>query len=129
MPISFSTPVDGALESVVDRVERALADEGFGVLSRIDVQATLKAKIDLDIGPYLILGACNPPLAKRGIAAEPSIGVLLPCNVVVRGRGDGLLVEFMDPESVLELIDSEEIAELAREVRVRLLKVKDAIAA
>lgn len=129
MPISFSTPVDGALESVVDRVERALADEGFGVLSRIDVQATLKAKIDLDIGPYLILGACNPPLAKRGIAAEPSIGVLLPCNVVVRGRGDGLLVEFMDPESVLELIDSEEIAELAREVRFRLLKVKDAIAA
>ena len=128
MAISFSTPVTGSLESVIDRVEQALGTEGFGVLSRIDVQATLKAKLDMDIDPYLILGACNPSLASEAIEAAPSIGVLLPCNVVVRGDDDGRVVEFMDPESVLGLIDSEDIARLAIDVRTRLRRVMEAVA-
>ena len=129
MAISFSTTATGSFESVVESVESALSNEGFGVLSRIDVQATLKAKLDLDIDPYLILGACNPPLASKAIAAEPSIGVLLPCNVVVRGSVDATIVEFMDPVSVLGLIGSDEIAAVATDVRARLQRVKEAVAA
>lgn len=127
MAISFGTQVSGSFDSVVDRVESALAGEGFGVLSRIDVQATLKAKLDLDIAPYLILGACNPPLASKAIAAEPTIGVLLPCNVVVRAADDAVVVEFMDPASVLGLIGSDDIAAIAADVRSRLQRVKDAV--
>ena len=109
-------------------IRAALAAEGFGILSEIDVQATLKAKLDLDRDPYLILGACNPPLAAKATAAEPSIGVLLPCNVVVRADGEGFLVEFMDPESVLGLIESDEIAGIAADVRARLQRVMAALA-
>jgi uncharacterized protein (DUF302 family) len=128
MAISFATRVAGSFDSAVEAVEKALGEEGFGILSRIDVQATLKAKLDLDIAPYLILGACNPPLASNAIAAVPSIGVLLPCNVVVRGGDDGPIVEFMDPEAVLSLIESDEIADIATDVRARLQRVKDAVA-
>lgn len=99
----------------------ALADEGFGILSEIDVAATLRKKLGLDVPPYAILGACNPQFASRALAAEPQIGALLPCNVVVRVDDAGRThVECMDPLAVLGLVGRPEIEPLAREVRARL---------
>ena len=102
--------------------------EGFGILSDIDVAATLKKKLDRDMPPYRILGACNPPLALRAIEAEPSIGLLLPCNVVVRQDAEGQVrVEFMDTDAVLRLVDKPAITALASEVRQRLERVMQAL--
>jgi uncharacterized protein (DUF302 family) len=102
--------------------------EGFGILSDIDVAATLKKKIGADMPPYRILGACNPPLAQRAIEAEPSIGLLLPCNVVVRQEQTGTVhVEVMNTEAVLQLVDKPAVAALAKEVRERLDRVLAAL--
>jgi uncharacterized protein (DUF302 family) len=125
---SFDTRVEGDMEQVETRVVEALKKEGFGVLTEIDVQATLKAKLGVDRRPYKILGACNPPLANQAIDAEPDIGLLLPCNVVVREDEDGgVTVAFMDPVAVMQLVEGEQIAQLAREVRGRLERVRDAL--
>jgi uncharacterized protein (DUF302 family) len=125
----FSVTVHGDFQEVVERAKSALADHGFGVLTEIDVAATLKAKLDVDRAPYLILGACNPPYAHQALEADPAIGVLLPCNVVVRQlEGDGVMVDFMDPEAVLDLVKQPSIDRVAGEVRTRLEMVRDAIA-
>ncbi|KRT58747.1 DUF302 domain-containing protein, partial [endosymbiont of Ridgeia piscesae] len=113
---SFSTRLTGNLDEIEQKLIGALKDEGFGILTEIDVQATLKKKLGLEKRPYKILGACNPPLANQAIDAEPDIGLLLPCNVVIRGEEDGTItVAFMDPEAVLNLVDRDDIAELAKE--------------
>lgn len=124
----FGKNVAHSFDAAIERVTLALQKEGFGVLTDIDVAATMKKKLSLDMPPYRILGACNPALAHRAIEIEPSIGLLLPCNVVVRQDGTGSVrVEFMDPQAVLELVDSPAIAQVAQEVRERLERVQAAL--
>lgn len=128
-PYHFSVTVSGEFDEVVDRTKKALAAEGFGVLTEIDVAATMKDKLGVDREPYRILGACNPPMAHQAIEADPAIGVLLPCNVVVRTEGEGrVLVDFMDPEAVLELVGKPGIDKVAGEVRTRLEMARDTLA-
>ena len=120
----FSISMQGSMDDVVDKVTEALKTEGFGVLTEIDVQATLKKKIDVDRKPYKILGACNPKLANEAINAEPDIGLLLPCNVVVREEDDGsMTVAFMDPMAVMDLTDNDKVHQIAPDVKSRLERV------
>lgn len=128
MQYGFGKTVGMDFNSAIDKVTVELQKEGFGVLTDIDVQATLKKKLGEEMPPYRILGACNPPLAHRAITNEPSIGLLLPCNVVVRQEEDGAVhVEFMDPAAVLNLVDNPAVAELASEVKSRLERVLAAL--
>jgi uncharacterized protein (DUF302 family) len=116
-PYSFGKTVALPFDAAVQRITAELAHVGFGVLTEIDVQATMKKKLGLEMAPYLILGACNPLLASRAIAAEPQIGALLPCNVVVRQQVNGeVRVEVMNPNAVLTLVDRPEVAKIANEV-------------
>ncbi len=124
----FTVKVSGAFDDAVQRVTEALQQEGFGVLTEIDVKATLKKKLDLDRPAYKILGACNPQLANQALEAEPDIGLLLPCNVVVREDEDGsVVVGFMDPAAVLGLVQRPELHQLGDEVRGRLERVRDTL--
>jgi uncharacterized protein (DUF302 family) len=124
----FGKEVSGSFDAVLERVVGALKEEGFGVLTEIDVSATLEKKLNAKMPPYRILGACNPPLAHKALTAEPSIGLLLPCNVVVRQDDAGKVhVEFMDPDAVLQLVNRDDIAELADTVKQKLQKVMAAL--
>ena len=125
----FGTTVGLPFEQAVARTKEELAREGFGVLSEIDVAATLKQKLDVDFPPYVILGACNPPLAYRALTAEREIGLLLPCNVVVHADGDGSrsTISIMDPEAALSLTGNDAIAPVAVEVSERLRRVIGAL--
>ena len=124
----FTTKFNGSYDNAVTRVTEELAKEGFGVLTEIDVKAVMKKKLDLDKRPYKILGACNPVLANQALTAEPDIGLLLPCNVVVREEEDGsVTVAFMDPSAVLDLVQQEGVHELAGEVKAKLERVRDGL--
>jgi uncharacterized protein (DUF302 family) len=124
----FSTRLTGDMADIEKRIAEALKDEGFGILTEIDVKATLNKKLGVDRRPYKILGACNPQLANQALQAEPDIGLLLPCNVVVREEEDGAItVAFMDPAAVLTLVEREGVADLANEVRGRLLRIRQAL--
>jgi uncharacterized protein (DUF302 family) len=125
---AFGKTVNLSFQQATEAVTQALAKEGFGVLTEIDVAATLKKKLGIERPPYKILGACNPQFAARALEMEPQIGALLPCNVVVRQGADGkTVVEFMDPNAVLGLVGRPEVAPVAAEVRARLVRVMDAL--
>jgi uncharacterized protein (DUF302 family) len=126
----ISTTVELEYARAVERTKEELAKEGFGVLSEIDIAATLKKKLDVDFRPYVILGACNPPLAHRALTAERDLGLLLPCNVVVYAADEPgrSVVAAMDPEAALELTGNAEVREVAAEVRVRLERVLKGLA-
>jgi uncharacterized protein (DUF302 family) len=123
----FSVQVSGDFEDIIARVTEELANQGFGVLTEIDVKATLKKKLGIDKAPYVILGACNPTLANKALDTDPDIGLLLPCNVVVRQDNGGVTVAFMDPAAVLGIVQREELSELGSDVRARLERVRDAL--
>lgn len=124
----FSTTFSGSFDDAITRVTEELSKEGFGVLTEINVKAVMKKKLDIDKRPYTILGACNPVLANQAITAEPDIGLLLPCNVLVREEEDGsIVIAFMDPSAVLTLVEKEGVKELAAEVKTRLERVRDGL--
>lgn len=124
----FNITLKGSMDQIVKKVTEALKTEGFGVLTEINVKDTLKAKINVDTRPYMILGACNPQSAHRALMAEPDIGMLLPCNVVVREEeGGSINVGFMDPIAVLKLTDNPDVVAIAKEVRGKLERVRDAL--
>ena len=129
MTYALSTTVQRPFEATLEDVRGALADQGFGILTEIDLAATLKAKLDVDISPQVILGACRPPLAHAALQAEPSVGLLLPCNVVVRALDvDTTLVEAMDPDIMVSLTGNEQLTDVAAQARALLTSALDALA-
>lgn len=121
MGYAMTTTVDVPFDRAVEDVRSALGDQGFGVLTEIDLAGTLKEKIDADIAPQVILGACRPPLAHAAVQAEPSIGLLLPCNVVVRSLEDGrTAVEAMDPRVMVTVTGNEALGDVAADAHARL---------
>ena len=124
---AFRTKLDLPYEQAVEKVTAALKDEGFGVLTEIDVKATLKKKLDADFRKYVILGACNPPLAHQALNTELEIGLLLPCNVIVYEEDGGSVVSIVDPISMLGVVENPALNPVADEARSRLQRVIDAL--
>jgi uncharacterized protein (DUF302 family) len=128
MSYHFSKRLDGPFDQAVARVSEALKREGFGVLTDIDVSATLKAKLGEDFRPYRILGACNPQLAHQALQLEDKIGTMLPCNVVVQQHADGAVeVSAVDPVASMQAIQNPDLAEVAKEVQARLKRVVEGL--
>jgi uncharacterized protein (DUF302 family) len=124
MTYTITTTIDAQFDDVVDAVTTALQNEGFGILSDIDVQTTLKEKLDVDVDQYRILGACNPPLAHEGLAEEPELGALLPCNVIVYETDDGdVVVSAVDPKQLVGIAENPGLDEIAVDVHERFERV------
>ena len=129
VPYHFSVTIHKEFSEVVDRTRAALVDHGFGIVSEIDMAARITEKLGVDQDPYLILGACNPGFSRAAVVSEPSAGVLLPSQVVVRSQnGDGVVVDFLDPAVIVDLVGEDQIHDIADEVRTRLEMVRDALA-
>ena len=124
---ALQVQLDLPYDQAIDKVAAALKEEGFGILTEIDVKATLKKKLDADFRKYVILGACNPPLAHRALSTELEIGLLLPCNVIVYEEDGGSVVSIVDPISMLGVVESPELEPVASEARARLERVGKAL--
>lgn len=130
MSYAMTVRLSAGFSPTVERVRAALKDQGFGVLTEIDMRSTLREKLGVDIEDYAILGACNPPLAHRAVQADKAIGLLLPCNVVVRAEGpDTTVVQAMDPQVMVQLSDAPELRAVADEAAARLRAALDALGA
>lgn len=129
MSYALSTTVKAPYDRTVEAVREALGEQGFGVLTEIDIKATLKKKLDVDVPAQVILGACRPPLAHAALQAEPSIGLLLPCNVVVRETADGTVVEAVDPQTMVAMTDNERLQPVADDAKERLEKALASLSA
>lgn len=130
MSYALSKTVDLSYDEAVAATKAALQEQGFGVLTEIDMKSTLKNKIDVDIPPQVILGACRPPLANRALEIDPSIGTLLPCNVVIREDGSGnTLVEALDPETMVQFTGNDALREVSDDARGRIQSALDALPA
>lgn len=128
--LAMEVRIDGSFDEALDRVTAALKEQGFGVLTRIDVKETLKAKLDVDFRDYVIFGACNPRLANRALTARPEIGLLLPCNVTLEATGDGVLVRIADPAVMMGMggFDNDpEVVAVAEEAHTLLSKVAQSL--
>jgi len=127
MNYGFSKDINIPYDKAVEKVTEELKKEGFGVLTSIDVKETLKKKIDVDFKKYVILGACNPPLAHKALESEEQLGLLLPCNVIVYENNGGSTVSFFDPMIMTQLIDNDQLKAVAEEVQTKMKKVYEAI--
>lgn len=127
MPYYFSKKSDLGFEEAIEKVTEGLKSEGFGVLTEIDVKETLKKKLDVDFRPYRILGACNPPFAYEALQAEDKVGIMLPCNVIVQEKENGVEIAAVDPVASMQAIDNPKLGEIASEIRERLHRVIDSL--
>jgi uncharacterized protein (DUF302 family) len=128
MKYYFSKTINESFEGAIEKVTEALKAEGFGILTEIDVQATLKKKLDVDFRPYKILGACNPPFAHKALLAEDKIGTMLPCNVIVQQQDNGKVeVAAIDPMASMQAVENESLGEVAEAIRGRLKKVVESL--
>jgi len=127
MSYYFSKKTALGFEEAIEKVTEALKSEGFGILTEIDVKETLKKKLDVDFRPYRILGACNPPFACKALQAEDKVGIMLPCNVIVQEKEEGVEIAAVDPVASMQAIDNPKLGEIADEIRKRLHKVIDSL--
>lgn len=123
----YSKTINRSIEETEARVREELEKEGFGVLTEIDVRATLKKKLDAEFRPYKILGACNPPFAHKALEAEDKIGTMLPCNVIVQERSEGTEITAVDPVVSMQAIENQALRPIAEEIRDRLRRVVDSV--
>lgn len=128
MKYYFNKTIQSEFDTAIDKVTAALKDEGFGILTEIDIKETLKKKLDVDFKKYRILGACNPPLAHKALTAEEHIGLMLPCNVVVFDKGNGQTeVAAVDPVASMKAVENESLGKIAADVRNKLKEVIDSL--
>jgi len=127
MTYYFSKKTALGFEEAIEKVTEALKSEGFGILTEIDVKETLKKKLDVDFRPYRILGACNPPFAFKALQAEDKVGIMLPCNVIVQEKENGVEIAAVDPVVSMQAIDNPKLGEIADEIRQRLHRVIDSL--